>query len=68
MKEISFCKKRIEATTGDILLKKVSLKVLQNSNTCNSLFLNKVAGHLHRFLVVNFVKFQELFCRTPPND
>ena len=62
-----------EAATRSVLCKKVFLEVSQNllENTCQSLFLNKVAGLRpatlskkrlwHRCFPVNFVKFP----RTP---
>ena len=40
MKERSTLKRRADATTGGVLLKKVSLKVSQNSNTCNRVFFS----------------------------
>ena len=49
--------------TWGVLLKKVSLKVSQNSNTCN-----RVSFSI-KFFDVNFMKFQEqLCCRTPATN
>ena len=64
---------RTEAAIGGVLLKKMFLKISQNSRekTCKSLFFNKVAGLRpatllrmrlwHRCFPVNFAKF----LRTP---
>ena len=52
---------RKDATTGGVLLEKVSPKVSQDSKTCNSLFLIKLQATGTVFFSVHFVKYKNTF-------
>ena len=65
------CGSMVKRLTSDVLLKKMALKVSQNSNISNrvSFYIKLQTTGTRVFVAVNFKKFlKHLFCRTPANN